>query len=113
MTDMLQAFEAEIARAEYHHRNRGGGGQQVLYTGDWAAATPSVLTQLRWWARALREERGARDLRIAESVRDQAYAAALDVAGHDYDACAKCEAAEDAGDRVKALDLAAIVRGVK
>lgn len=47
------AFRDEVERAAHSRRLRGG--QQVPYHGDFAGATPYILSRLEWWARFFAE----------------------------------------------------------
>ncbi len=52
---VVAALEDEVNRASDAVSARDRGGQHVPYLGDFANATPSVLSALRRWARDLRE----------------------------------------------------------
>lgn len=41
---------AEMAEAAIAHHERGKGGQQVPFHGDFAHVPPSAVRTLRWWA---------------------------------------------------------------
>lgn len=51
----VQAFSDTVEDAVRANANRGKGGQQVPFHGDFCAATPSVLNRLEWWARRFKE----------------------------------------------------------
>jgi chromosome segregation ATPase len=54
VVEVARAF-VEIAEAAIrHHENRGKGGQQVSYHGDFAMVPPSAVSRLRWWADCFR-----------------------------------------------------------
>jgi len=53
-TSILNALASEFERAIRHHENKGKGGQQVTFTGDFASVGPSVVQRMRWWLREMR-----------------------------------------------------------
>lgn len=81
MAALLDSFEEEILRASEARQRTGG--QQVPFHGDFAAASPSMLNRLRWWAQAFREAE-----RMAEAVEKAARA--VIVASTTRDACDSC-----------------------
>jgi len=54
---IASTFESAVA----HHEQRGAGGQQVGFHGDFANVPPSVVGQMRRWARDVREALSARE----------------------------------------------------
>lgn len=51
LLSMAETFESAVANYE----SRGKGGQHVPYHGDFAQLPPSAVSQMRRWARDLRE----------------------------------------------------------
>jgi hypothetical protein len=49
------AFAETAEQAVLHHETKGAGGQQVPFMNDFACATPSTVSRLRWWARRIRD----------------------------------------------------------
>jgi hypothetical protein len=54
LPEVATALANTIDMAVAAHENRGRGGMQVPYHGDFANAPPSVIVRLRWWSRELR-----------------------------------------------------------
>ena len=54
----LAALTGEFERAVRHHENRGKGGQQVTFTGDFASVGPGTLQRMRWWLREMKAALG-------------------------------------------------------
>lgn len=55
MRQAIESFAESVDAADQHHWQDRRGGQHVPYHGDWACAVPSVRSQLKWWARHLRD----------------------------------------------------------
>jgi len=49
-------FIAEVEAADRVLEQRGAGGQQIPFHGDFASVTPSAMGRLRWWANAMKVE---------------------------------------------------------
>ncbi len=47
----LTIIKEEFDRTVEHFENKGKGGQQVTFTGDFCAVGPSVVSRMRWWSR--------------------------------------------------------------
>ena len=47
-------FVEAAERAVYEAEHKNDGGMRVPFHGDFASATPSTISRLRWWARDLR-----------------------------------------------------------
>lgn len=59
MRAVAQSLMDAAVRAGQEQARRGHGGQHVSFHGDFANATPSVLTRIEWYARqmgAIRKE---------------------------------------------------------
>lgn len=54
MRAAIDHLESEIERAADHLANRGKGGMQVPFHGDFVQAPPSTLIRLRWHVRNIR-----------------------------------------------------------
>ena len=54
LTALTEEFQATIR----HHDNRGKGGQQVTFTGDFASVGPGTLSRMRWWLREMQAALG-------------------------------------------------------
>lgn len=50
---VIRSLADTIEHAEHATKQRGRGGQQVPFHGDFANATPGTLAQLKWWVREL------------------------------------------------------------
>ena len=50
-----EGFCAAVADSLRAAEDKGKGGQQVPFHGDFAGASPSTLARLRWWADRLKE----------------------------------------------------------
>lgn len=61
MVEHARGFMEIAAAAVSAHENKGKGGQQVPYHGDFAALPPSGVVNLRWWANAFGEWLGEYD----------------------------------------------------
>lgn len=55
---ILTALAGEFESAVRHHENRGKGGQQVTFTGDFASVGPGTLQRMRWWLREMKTALG-------------------------------------------------------
>lgn len=53
LRQVAAAFVRTVSSARRAIEQRGRGGQHVSYHGDFAAASPSVITNLVWWAREI------------------------------------------------------------
>ena len=55
---ILTALAGEFQATIRHHENRGRGGQQVTFTGDFASVGPGTLSRMRWWLREMQAALG-------------------------------------------------------
>lgn len=55
---ILTALAGEFRATVRHHENRGKGGQQVTFTGDFASVGPGTLSRIRWWLREMESALG-------------------------------------------------------
>ena len=51
---LLDGLCHEFEAAIYHHENKGKGGQQVSFHGDFYSVGPGTIGRMRWWVRELR-----------------------------------------------------------
>jgi hypothetical protein len=55
LEEIAEAFASTAEAAVYAFEHRNDGGMRVPFHGDFASAPPSVIGQLRWWARTFRD----------------------------------------------------------
>ena len=55
MRGVLESFIGTAEAAVRHAENRGKGGQQVPFHGDFHEIAPSTVGRLRWWAKRMAE----------------------------------------------------------